>query len=157
MEEKSRVCATDRVGYSIILGICALCLGLGVWLGVTESERHGITGSVVALLCMLWCLWKLIDLRYLDGEGITCTRFRRTWRFLAWKDVASVHRVHRHEISLKSSATRVLLVTPVGCPAYEKGKSCNGHLADCKGQAVLLDDSKENRAYIERVWGKIAE
>ena len=46
---------------------------------------------------------------------------------------------------------------PVGCPAFAPGKSCSGHLADCKGQAILLDDSKENRAYIEKVFGNILQ
>lgn len=91
MEEKGRVCATDRVGYSIILGIMVLFLGLSVWVGFADSVRHGVTGGVAVLFGMAWCVWKLIDLRYLDGEGI------------------------------------------------------------------LLDDSKENRAYIEEIWGKIAE
>ena len=157
MEKNERVCATDRVGYSIILGIMALFLGFSVWVGFAESVRHGVTGGVSVLMGIAWCIWKLIDLRYLDEEGITCTRFGKTHRFLAWKDVASVHRVRRHEVSVKTSGTRVLLVTPRGCPAYEPGKSCSGHLADCRGQAILLDDSKENRAYIEEIWGKIAE
>ena len=157
MEKNERVCATDRVGYSIILGIMVLFLGFSVWVGVAESVRHGVTGGVAVLICIAWCIWKLIDLKYLDAEGITCIRFGKTVRFLAWKDVASVYRVHRYEVSMKTSGTRVLLVTPVSCPAYGSGKSCSGHLADCRGQAILLDDSKENRAYIEEIWGKIAE
>lgn len=157
MEEKGKICATDRVGYSIILGIMVLFLGLSVWVGFAESVRHGVTGGVAVLIGIAYCLWKLIDLLYLDTEGITCTRLGKPIRFLGWKNVASVHRVHRCEVSMKTSGTRVLLVTPVGCPDYTAGKSCSGHLADCKGHAILLEDSKENRAYIEKVWGRIAE
>lgn len=90
MEEKGKVCATDRVGYSIILGIMVLFLGLSVWVGFAESVRHGVTGGVAVLIGMAYCLWKLIDLRYLDDEGIRCIRFGKIIRFLAWKDVASV-------------------------------------------------------------------
>ena len=157
MEEKGKVCATDRVGYSIILGIMVLFLGLSVWVGFAESVRHGVTGGVAVLICIAWCSWKLMNPQYLDGEGITCTRLGKTHRFLAWRDVASVHRVRRYEVSMKTSGTRVLLVTPLGCPDYTAGKSCSGHLADCKGQAILLDDSRENRAYIEKVFGNILQ
>ena len=31
----------------------------------------------------------------------------------------------------------------------------SGHLADCGGRAILLDDSKQNRAYIAKAWGRV--
>ena len=31
MEQKTRICATDRIGYSIVLGIFGLFLILSIW------------------------------------------------------------------------------------------------------------------------------
>ena len=155
MEQKTRICATDRIGYSIVLGIFGLFLILSIWVYFGESAGHGLTGAVVSLAGMGLCAWHLIDLRYLDEDGITCTQFGRVYRRLPWSEVAQVHKLHRHNISAKTSSQWVIVVTPVGCPAYVPGKSCSGHLADCDGRAILLDDSKQNRAYIAKAWGRV--
>ena len=148
MKETKGICATDRVGYIILLAILVLFLGLGIWLSSAEATAEALSLVICALFGIGFCGYHLIEQQYLDEEGITVRRFGKAVRFLAWRDVAQVHRIYRQK-------TTVLMVTPSGCPEYSPGGSCDGHLSECKGQAILLDDSKQNREYIEQVWGKI--
>lgn len=142
------ICARERVWDIVMLAILVLFLGLGIWRLSAGSTAEALSLIICALFAIGFWGYRLVEQQYLDEEGITVRRFGRTVRFLAWRDVAQVHRIYRQKYT-------VLMVTPASCPAFRPGGTCDGHLSECKGQAILLDDSKQNRDYIAQVWDKI--
>lgn len=148
VEETRGMRARERGWDIVMLAILVLFLGLGVWMWSSESTADALTSIICALFAIVFWGYRLIEQQYLDEEGITVRRFGRTVRFLAWRDVGQVHRIRRQKYA-------VLMVTPAVCPEYSFGDSCDDHVAKCKGQAILLDDSRQNREFIGQVWGKV--
>lgn len=148
MKQTKGICATLRGWYWFHLALGVFSVGYGAWYAMTSKDFRGWTLVVCGVFVFCVGVYHLIVQYHLNEEGITVRRFGKPVRFLAWPDVAQVHRIHRQK-------STVLMVTPRSCPEYSPGGSCDAHLANCKGQAILLDDSKQNREYIEQVWGKI--
>lgn len=148
VKETKGICATPRGWYWFHLALGVFSVGYGTWYAMASHGYKGWMLTVCGVCIFCVGVYHLIVQYHLDGDGITVRRFGKSVRFLAWRDVAQVHRIHRQK-------STVLMVTPSVCPAFRPGGTCDGHLSECKGQAILLDDSKQNRAYIEQVWGKI--
>ena len=115
-------------------------LAIGMWIvGVAW------VGSV------LWYVYQWIHTVCFSSEGLVFCRFGLPYRILPWDQVAQVGLVTVYK------ATRfTIAITPAGVPTFDTaGKITTWYVERYRHKLILLDDTKENLASVEKYYGKL--
>lgn len=156
MMEKKKA-TTSPIIWLMILGLAILGAAFAV---VLEDDSFTVERRLcMIVLCsmvMLYAAYHASYSAYISEDGISCSFLGKNILEYRWGELYDVAVINDYRLSVRHS-TRIVAISK-GCPLFDKKKWFGlQYVFRFRKQVIWLDNTKQNREYIQRFFGQIAD
>lgn len=158
MNDSKQLCATSSIKWIVILVLTLLISGYYMWDDGSVSSITCISTLAFLVILIPVTVYHLINTTYLTSDGIEKRRLGHVIHRLSWCDISQICIIHDFPLSAKSSSTTHIIITPEDCVKFSETTYFGlQYMFIFRNKVIRIDDTKENRLFIESHYGEIVD